>query len=221
MEWDESGWPATVRETVLVEEHTYLIDRPDESEMYRGFNPARPGVPYEEMPYWSDLWPAARMLAKVLQRESFPPGLKALEVGCGLGLPGVVALARGMRVVFSDAHPLALRYAERNALLNGFDQFEVLRLDWRHPPAELRVEVVLGSDLIYEIDNVAPLIGLIKQVLLPAGQCLLTDQERVPGFVVQEALTQAGLTFTTQTLRAGQPGGRRVKGTLYRIQHAG
>jgi SAM-dependent methyltransferase len=218
---DEESWPETVREKVIVEEQTILIDRPDEAAFYNNFNPANPGVPYEEMPYWGDLWPAARMLAKVLDREPWPPGLKALEVGCGLGLPGVVALSKGLRVVFSDYHPLALRYAERNARLNGFDQFEVLRLDWRKPPADLRVDLVLGSDLIYEIDNVAPLVDLIKQVMLPAGQCLLTDQERVPGFAVQEALTHAGLAFTTQTLRAGQPGGRRVKGTLYRIRHAG
>ncbi len=217
---DEADLPETVRETVIVEEQTFLIDRPDEAVMYQGFNPGKPGVPYEEMPYWSDIWPAARMLAKVLLREEWPPGSLALEVGCGLGLPGVVALARGLRVTFSDYHRLALRYAERNARLNGFDQFETLALDWRHPPADLRVDLVLGSDLIYEIDNVAPLVGLIKQVLRQDGQCLLTDQERVPAFAVREALTQAGLTFTTQTLRAGQPGGRRIKGTLYCIRHS-
>jgi SAM-dependent methyltransferase len=217
---DEGLLPETVRETVIVEEQTFLIDRPDETEYYKGFNPGKPGVPYEEMPYWSDIWPAARMLAKVLLREEWPAGALALEVGCGLGLPGVVALSRGLRVTFSDYHPLALRYAAHNARLNGFDQFEVLSLDWRHPPAELRADLVLGSDLIYEIDNVAPLVGLIKHVLKPDGQCLLTDHERVPAFAVQEALTQAGLTFTTQTLRAGQPGGRRVKGTLYRIRHS-
>ena len=65
---------------MIVEERTFLIDRPDEAEMYRNFNPANPGVPYEEMPYWSDLWPAARMLARVIEREPWPAGLKALPV---------------------------------------------------------------------------------------------------------------------------------------------
>ena len=37
--------------------------------------------------------------------------------------------------------------------------------------------VVLGSDLVYEIRNVAPLVGIIKQVLLPGGVCLLTDPD--------------------------------------------
>ena len=58
---DEGLLPETVRETVIVEEQSFLIDRPDETEYYKGFNPSKPGVPYEEMPYWSDIWPAARM----------------------------------------------------------------------------------------------------------------------------------------------------------------
>src|SRR5947209_19096196 len=119
--------PETVRETVIVEDQTFLIDRPDEAAVYQGFNPGNPGVPYEEMPYWSDIWPSARMLAKVIERESWPAGQRALEIGCGLGLPGVVALSKGLHVTFSDYHPLALHYAERNARLNGFERFQVLR----------------------------------------------------------------------------------------------
>ncbi len=67
--------------------------------------------------------------------------------------------------------------------------------------------------------NVAPLVALVKQVLLPGGVCLLTDQDRVPSQHLREALSCEGLAFTTQPVRAGEPGGRRVKGTLYRIAH--
>jgi len=56
--------------------------------------------------------------------------------------------------------------------------------------------------------------------LLPGGVCLLTDQDRAPSYTLREALPEAGLTFTTQGLKAGEPGGRRVRGTLYRIHHA-
>ncbi len=157
------------------------------------------------------------MLAKAILREPWPAGLEALEVGCGLGLPGIAALAMGLRVTFSDYDATALRFAADNARLNGFDNFELLQLDWRAPPAGLRKPVVLASDLIYELRNVAPLVGLIKHVLLPGGVCLLTDQDRVPSHVLRETLTEQGLAFTTQPMRAGEPGGRRVKGTLYRI----
>ena len=78
--------------------------------------------------------------------------------------------------------------------------------------------VVLASDLIYELRNVEPLVDLIKQVLLPGGLCLMTDQDRVPSHVLRQTLADEGFAFTTQAVRAGEPGGtRRYRGTLYRI----
>jgi len=217
---DALGPPA--REQVFIEGHTFLIDRPTESDRLLDHPVIRTAFDADEyMPYWADLWPAARMLAKAVLHEPWAPGLEALEIGCGLGLPGTVALSRGLRVTFSDYDATALQFAADNARLNGFTDFRLLQLDWRYPPADLRVPVVLGSDLIYELRNVAPLVGLIKHVLLPGGVCLLTDQDRVPSHVLRETLAAEGLTFTTQAMRAGEPGGRRVKGTLYRISRGG
>jgi predicted nicotinamide N-methyase len=171
----------------------------------------------EYMPYWADLWPAARMLAKVILKETWTPGIAALEVGCGLGLPGIAALSRGLRVTFSDYDPCALRFAADNARLNGHDDFSLLQLDWRHPPDSLQAPVILASDLIYELRNVVPLVAFVKKVLAPGGICLLTDQDRIPSHALRQTLEEEGLSFATSTLRAGEPGGRRLKGTLYRI----
>src|SRR5207302_2858191 len=170
-----------VREEVIVEGRTFVIVRPGQSDRLLDHPAVLSAFAADEyMPYWADLWPAARMLAKAVLREAWPPGLEALEIGCGLGLPGIAALAAGLRVTFSDYDATALHFAADNAALNGFDAFQLLQLDWRSPPADLKVPVVLGSDLIYELRNVAPLVGLIKQVLRPGGVCLLTDQDRVP-----------------------------------------
>jgi predicted nicotinamide N-methyase len=209
-----------IREQVIVEDKTFAIVRPGESDRLLD-NPAvlSAFAADEYMPYWADLWPAARMLAKAILREKWKPGLEALEIGCGLGLPGIAALAMGLRVTFSDYDATALRFASDNARLNGFDDFKLLQLDWRSPPADVKFPVVLGSDLIYELRNVAPLVGLIKQMLHREGLCFLTDQDRVPSHMLRETLTREGLAFTTQTMRAGEPGGRRLKGTLYRIAH--
>ena len=93
-------------------------------------------------------------------------------------------------------------------------------MDWRFPPADLRVPVLLASDLIYELRNVEPLVNLVKHVLLPDGICLLTDQDRIPSYSLRETLSAEGFEFTTQIARAGEPGGHRVKGSLYRIRWA-
>jgi predicted nicotinamide N-methyase len=210
-----------VREKVIVEDRIFEIIRPGESDRLLDHPAVHDAFSADEyLPYWADLWPAARMLAKAILRQKWTHGLEALEIGCGLGLPGIVALAVGLRVTFSDYDACALRFAADNARLNGFTDFRVMQLDWRHPPADLQVPVILASDLIYELRNVDPLVNFIKKVLAPGGQCLVTDQDRVPSHALRETLQREGLAFTTQILRAGEPGGRRLKGTLYRINHA-
>jgi predicted nicotinamide N-methyase len=212
----------TQREQVHVEGRTFLIDRPVDTDRLMEHPAVRAALTaHDYMPYWVDLWPAARMLAKWMVRQTWPEGLCALEVGCGLGLPGLTALSLGLRVTFSDCDATALTFAAANARLNSFSAFDTLQMDWTYPPAGLQVPVLLASDLIYELRNVAPLVGLIRAVLAPAGVCLLTDQDRVPSHVLRQTLADAGLPFTTQMLRAGEPGGRRLKGTLYRITQPG
>jgi predicted nicotinamide N-methyase len=210
-----------VHENVIVEGRSFRIARPANSDRLLD-NPAiRAAFAVDEyMPYWTDLWPAARMLAKALMRERWTPGLEALEIGCGLGLPGIVALAQGMQVTFSDYDATALKFAADNARTNGFTNFKLLRLDWRNPPADLRVPIVFGSDLVYEARSVEPVVNLIRHVLAPGGVCLLTDQERISPELLRECLLANDLAYTVKVMHAGEPGGRRMRGSLYRIAHS-
>jgi len=210
-----------LREQVIVEDRMFVISRPSESDRLLDHPSVLSAFAADEyMPYWADLWPAARMLAKAILRETWTPGQRALEVGCGLGLPGIAALAMGLRVTFSDYDATALLFAAENARANHLHDFDTLQMDWRYPPENMQYPILLASDLIYEMRNIAPLVGLFKKMLEPGGVCLLTDQDRVPSHVLRETLTAEGLPFTTKIMRAGEPGGRRVKGTLYRITHA-
>jgi predicted nicotinamide N-methyase len=161
------------------------------------------------------------MLAKWMVDQTWPPGLHALEIGCGLGLAGVVALSRGLRVTFSDYDATAVEFAARNARINGYTNFDTLVMDWNHPPEGLKVRVLLASDLVYETRNVPPIVSLIKRILAEDGVALVTDQDRIPSALLRELLQREGLPFTTQMLRAGEPGGDRLKGTLYRITQPG
>src|SRR5439155_1362983 len=122
----------SIREQVIVEDQTFTIVRPDESDRLLDHPAVRSAFAADDyLPYWADLWPAARMLAKAVLRETWQPGLEALEVGCGLGLPGIAALSRGLRVIFSDYDATALRFAASDARLNGFENFTTLQMDWR------------------------------------------------------------------------------------------
>jgi predicted nicotinamide N-methyase len=210
--------PGTIRERVILGPTTFLIDRPENSDGMLDHPAIRAAFERDEyIPYWADLWPSARMLAKAILAESWPTRLTALEVGCGLGLPGIAALARGLRVIFSDYDATAVRFASANAQLNGFDDFIERAFDWRDPPADLRVDVLLGSDLIYEARHVEPLIELMRQVLAPGGLALWTDQDRKPAADLRAALGRLGWPYQTQMMRAGAPRAPRIKGTLYRV----
>jgi predicted nicotinamide N-methyase len=215
----------TARETVFVDGESILIERPRDSDDLLD-HPAivAANVKDDYMPYWTDIWPAARMMAKVVLREPWerwprlrPGPIVALELGCGLGLAGVAALKRGLRVIFSDYDCTALRFAARNAQLNGLANFETRPLDWRFPPADLRVPLIIAADLTYELRNIDPLLALIKTMLEPGGVCLLTDPDRAPTATLRRRLTEEGFSCSTQFIRAGEPGGPRTKGTLYRI----
>ena len=213
------------RETVIVDGQTILIERPTDADKLVDDPAVRAAnIDDDYMPYWADIWPAARMLAKAILREPaavFAPRngepMLALELGCGLGLAGIAALKRGLRVLFTDYDLSALKLAERNAKLNGFADFRTMPLDWRFSPDDLRVPIVIGADLTYEVRNIDPLLALIKKVLLPGGVCLLTDPDRKTAEAFRARLAEEGMNFSTQFMRTGVPGGERTKGTLYRI----
>lgn len=171
----------------------------------------------EYMPYWAALWPVAKHLSSEILGETWRPGLKGIELGCGLGLPGVAALKVGIDMTFSDYDPTALRFAAENARLNGFPTFKLLVLDWRDPPSEL-YDVIIGSDLTYEERNVEPLVALFQKVLAPKGVVLLADQNRRFGDLLRRTLTASGFVFTESAFSANAAEGYEVPGTIYRIR---
>src|SRR5215203_7269219 len=46
----------------------------------------------EFLPYWAELWPAGLALGRALPAQL--DGVRVVEVGCGLGVPSLVAAAR-------------------------------------------------------------------------------------------------------------------------------
>lgn len=213
-----------VRETVFVDDRTFKIDRPSGSDVLFDHPAVRAAYAADEyIPYWAELWPAARMLAKAVLREPWeaypapPGGRHVLEVGCGLGLAGIAALSRGLRVTFSDIDELAVSFAAANARLNGFRDFDTAALDLRSPPPGVTYPVVIGSDLLYEPRMVEPVVSFLVTVLAPGGRCLLADPDRISARPFRWVAENAGLAIESKFARAGTPGGERTKGVVYRI----
>lgn len=173
----------------------------------------------EFMPYWADLWPASRMLAEELLMNQRPPGTRALELGCGLGLAGVAGARAGLDVTMSDYDETALEYAAINARANCPPQarWRCLAIDWRHPPALEPFPLLLAADVVYEERHIAPLLGVIRALLAPDGVCLISDPNRAGGERLTRALQGSELSHRKRPASVTEDDGTTVSGTLHLI----
>jgi predicted nicotinamide N-methyase len=113
----------------------------------------------EFLPYWAELWPAARALASALPDVA---GLRVVELGCGLGVPSLVAAARGAEVTATDWAADAIELLRMNAARNGLALVVEVR-DWREPWDE-RFDLALAADVLYERRNVEPLLARLAEL---------------------------------------------------------
>ena len=132
----------------------------------------------ERLPYWADLWPSARALARHLLDHP-PPEASAIELGCGVALPSLALRSIGRRVLATDYYGEALRFARANAARNGLGPLETALLDWRHPPSDASYDLVLAADVLYEMRNAESLATLLPRITAPGGRVLLADPGRV------------------------------------------
>jgi predicted nicotinamide N-methyase len=213
-----------IRETVLIGDRVFEIERPANPDALFDHPWVRSAYAADGYtPYWATLWPSSRMLAKAILREPWKAHsrpLRVLEVGCGVGLAGIACLACGLEVVFTDVDATALEFAATNARRNGFTAgFATRLLDLRCPPEDAKYPVVIAADLMYEERLVDPLVELLAKVLAPGGVCLVADPDRPAARLFRWKVEEAGYSVRTHFARAGEPGGERTRGTLYRIWH--
>ncbi|WP_461369794.1 class I SAM-dependent methyltransferase [Candidatus Darwinibacter acetoxidans] len=118
----------------------------------------------DQVPCWAEAWPAARGLAAYFLQGPALAGKSVLELGAGVGLPGVACGLLGAAVTFSDFQLLALSLCEANARLHRLSRYRLLLADWRHYRCSERFDLVLASDIAYE----PRLLPYLKAVLLGA-----------------------------------------------------
>lgn len=138
-----------------------------------------PDVKDERIPYWADLWPSAIALSKyIVQSGLVKSGTKVLEIGCGLGLPGIVAGKLGAEVTFTDYLPEPLAFAEHNWKLNAGKDATFRLLDWRNPDPSFAGEIVLAADVAYERKSFDHLINAFRNLIAPGGSLLIAEPNR-------------------------------------------
>jgi predicted nicotinamide N-methyase len=134
----------------------------------------------DRIPYWADLWHSALALAQYLvQQQAVRPDTTVVEIGCGLGLPGVVAgLLGAAEVTFTDYLPEAVAMARLNWEANLNRPARFLAMDWREPLPEASARLLLASDVAYEVRAFQPLMDTFDQLAQPGGRLIISEPNR-------------------------------------------
>jgi predicted nicotinamide N-methyase len=134
----------------------------------------------EFLPYWAELWPAGLALAEALPAEL--GGVRVIELGCGLGIPSLVAAARGAEVTAIDWAAEAIALLHTNAVANGLAVDAQVR-DWRELGGG-DYDLALAADVLYEERNIGPLTALLPR-LAPEALLALAGRPNEAAFLRQ------------------------------------
>jgi len=167
----------------------------------------------EFLPYWAEVWPSAPALAEQLAGR-VRDGDRILELGCGLGLPGLVAARLGARVTATDWAPDALELLAANAERNDVD-LDLRRLDWFAPDAGLGDlppwPLVIAADVLYESRNVPALLATLDRAVAPGGEAWIADPGRPPARTFWRAAAGAWQVDVLGEPESGAPMVRRLR----------
>ena len=138
------------------------------------------------------LWRSAFTLSEHVLRRRFADvdGRSVLELGCGLGLPGLACAAAGASsVCLTDISAESVELARRNAARNGLEARVCAHtLDWDAPEASPvgalpPFEIIIAADVCYEMEPSESLARALPRMLArgPASRAILvldTDTRR-------------------------------------------
>jgi len=158
-------------------------------------------VRVERFPYWAEIWPASLALANWMCVNKLPiPRGWTRELGCGLGLLGIVMAKLGWKIEASDYVEDALVFAAHNAQKNRVtDLHRVSYLDWSNPVGKV-CECLVASDVVYEKKNHVYLNRVLRTLLAPGGRFYLSDPKRRPAKRFVAMLVKQQYTHEVETI---------------------
>jgi predicted nicotinamide N-methyase len=156
------------------------------------------------VPYWATPWPSGAVLAGAVADDPPPACARVLELGCGLGLPSIVAAREGASVLATDGSSDAVVFAAHSLALNELDG-EVAEVDWATQGDALVArgpwDVVLAADVLYLKASVEAALALLPRLVAPGGEIRLADPRRAGA---RDFLAAARASFTVRTRQDGE-----------------
>ena len=164
----------------------------------------------QHLPYWAELWDSSIGMASYLAgRTNLGKHVSVLDLGCGMGLTGTVAAAKGCQVMFADMEADCLLFAKLNAEpfnrrvstpQGGRTAVRARCLNWQRDNLGERFDLILGADILYERKQWDFLEPFWRQHLAPAGRILLGEPGRPTGDDFGQWITARGWTLTSREI---------------------
>ena len=157
-----------------------------------------------DFPFWVKLWEAAIVLAQFLEGQKFDKGTKLLELGAGLGAPGLAAAAVGCDVTLSDYEELILNFERVSAAASKLDNVNCMMLDWKNPPDMDQYDVLVGAEILFREEFFEPLLGVMRKALKPNGVIYLAHDVRRKSLhpFLEMAQKEYNIAASKKTLRS-------------------
>lgn len=168
----------------------------------------------KDIGYGLYVWPCATVLTDFLvsQRSFLSTRPTLLELGSGVGLPGIVASKLGAKVIFSDKFDGTLELCRQNCLANHLVDFEVIQLPWGEPELPelpINIDWLIGADCFYDPSVFEDLLYTVSRLLAlnPKAVFYFTYQLRSANWSIKHLLDKWRLqcdflsleTFTNYT----------------------
>lgn len=139
-----------------------------------------------EFPFWVKLWDSAMILSYALHGLPAGNGKRLLELGAGLGAPGLAAAANGFDVTITDYEDIILDFQRVSAAASGLKNVKCTLLDWLNPPEMEQFDVLAGAEILFREEFFQPLINVFDAYLKPGGVIFLAhdaSRQSLPKFL--------------------------------------
>jgi predicted nicotinamide N-methyase len=131
-----------------------------------------------DFPFWIKLWEASLVLAEYLGRQTFKEGCTLLDLGAGLGAPGLTAAACGCETTLTDYEELILDFQRVSAAASRLENVSFRILDWLDPPEMERFDILIGAEILFREDFFQPLLEVMRRSIKPDGIIYLAHDIR-------------------------------------------